>query len=252
MGILDKLLGKKGKESSSTRQSEDKQEGSETFACFDFPAITDNEIVGHYDQTGSGPYTRTMPIYILDWRVFLRDRPGDIPFYTSVNGEPCIAIHLTGSTVQDPRLVDRAIDNKWSHGLFCKTFTFGGYPLIRTNFCFVDVPDDPLIMETALNITQEDVQNFFNATQKADSLYVIINHSVNPDKVHQLRCVIPPALKELQKREVEKAIESYNQGLRSLEFKEAVAEMERMFPSANFGVSTTDFIDLELIESSRL
>ena len=209
-------------------------------ADLDFPPrISDSTMDGLRKQAqGAGEFGGGRGSLIIhgSWGRFVADRPQDIPFYTAVNGRATIAVLISRSNVPDPDDLKRVLENSSGVSIQLSAFLEGRHPLVRASFIFPDNPSNPLILESPLNISDGDIQDFAIAAMADDAVDLVLRHQAFPEGDVIVVGCRGAGLSDVVKRAFGPVVEAYETGLTRTEFTASKRLMEQVYPSANAGV----------------
>lgn len=223
-------------------------------SSFDFPPRTgtsmeDNLKKMQQDAQEMGGGRGSMKV-IAKWDDIFKGRPFDIPFYTAIGDRPIICVSLSAACIPDLGWVRKFVsrDVPYPAKLQVVAFLRGNYPILRVQFVIPDNPRDPLIVETPLDISGANVQDFIQAVCKDnDSLMVdiVFKHESISDG-YFAASASASGLAAKWKPEVEKVIKAYNPNLTRSDFKASVRLMESVYTSSSAGLEAKRCVSMNI------
>lgn len=184
------------------------------------------------------------------WDDILRERPMDVPYYTALKARACILVLLSSQSVRKADTIDTVLNSNRPLALQVEAFLRGSFPILRCNFIFPDNPNDPLILESPLDVTDGDVQDFCNAVIGDETIDLILTHEQLGDSMYAF-AVQASGLGEVLKREVNRALAALKPAATVQDFQRSIKVMEVVFPSGSSGVSPQKCIRLKTVGEAR-
>lgn len=186
----------------------------------------------------------------MSWSDIIKKRPADVPFYTALKGRACILVLLSSQTVRDPDVIEKVLTSNLPLALQVEAFLKGTYPILRCNFVFPDNPKDPLILESPLDVTDGNVQDFCNAIIGDETIDVILTHETSRDEIGA--CAVQASgLADMLKREVNRVLAELKPAATVQDFNDSMKTMEHVFPSGSAGVSAQKCARLKITGEAR-
>lgn len=180
------------------------------------------------------------------WKDFFKKRPADIPYFDAYQGDPFIAVVISRENVPGLEIIKQTLLSGRDPGLHVQAYLEGGYPIIRSVFCFKDNPLDPLYLEAPLCIEDGSIQEFYNAIDGSEKINIIISHVSDLDHQAGVSCMIPNRLRESIKEQFDTVIDSFTNLRPGGTFQESVKSMELTFASATDGVELNHMVDMPI------
>jgi len=178
-----------------------------------------------------------------DFQSILEHRPPDVPYYTAPEGHPVIAILFSRSYVPDPAGLQALRSVRHPFGLHCAAFLRSAYPVLRMNLLVPDNPDDPLWLETGLDVYEGNAQDFLQSVMRTPRIQLFMTHEAATANVVTL-LLEAPSLRAPLRAEVLKVVDALPQGGTTADFQNALNRMEAFFPRAYSGIEPERVIRL--------
>lgn len=178
----------------------------------------------------------------LDLHEMVRTRV-DAPYFLGPLGRAAICLRLSSHWVHDLAGVHRGLRER-KPTLHFTDYLDGGYPILRT-VLILPIPDEePLMFESALQLTHGDVQEFYVAAMGTEKIELYVSHTVD-----QLRLSAGCTARSIQ-RVLGRAMDTLRKApLPSDEtnFAQAMDRMAEDFPALTDGLSKDTEVALDPI-----
>ena len=186
----------------------------------------------------------------VGWDDILKERPMDAPYYTAFKGRACVVILMSSQSVRNAELIETVLASERPLALQVEAFLKGSYPILRCNFVFPDNPDDPLVLESPLDVTDGDVQDFCNAVIGDETVDIILTHEQLDGGTYAF-AARASRLAEVLRQEVNRALGALKPAATVQDFHESVKAMEGVFPSGSSGVSPQKCVRMKIVGEAR-
>ena len=180
---------------------------------------------------------------IASWNDVFKQRPLDIPFYTALNNRACVLIYISTRAVWHHKTIDKVLSSRRQWSLHLAAFVDGSFPILRCNLTFPDKPENPLYLESPLDIRNGDVQEFCKAILADAHIDIMLKHEQNEDVHHGFECH-GPGLKSILKKELRRVLRNFQPNSTDADFKMSVRLLESVFPSPGSGLDRAKTVPL--------
>lgn len=233
--------------------SDGKQTEHKTRNVFSFPPRGNRSLGDKLDQQKQESLENKAigeSIILANWNDLLEKRPMDIPYFTALKARATILVFLSRQSIQQANIIETVLNSNLPLALQVEAFLKGTYPILRCNFVFPDNPRDPLILETPLDVTDGNVQDFCNAVVADETIDLILTHEHLGGRIFAV-AVSAAGLAEVLKREVKSTLAALPRAATSEEFQRSIKVMEEVFPSGASGFFQNKSIALKVAGEAR-
>lgn len=171
----------------------------------------------------------------------------DAPYFLGPLGRAAICLRLSSHWVHDLAGVHRGLRER-KPTLHFTDYLDGGYPILRT-VLILPIPDEePLMFESALQLTHGDVQEFYVAAMGTEKIELHISHTVD-----QLRLSAACTARSIQ-RVLGRAMDTLRKAplpSDEADFAQAMDRMDEDFPALTDGLSKDTEVALDPIGNAN-
>lgn len=184
----------------------------------------------------------------LNWyQEFLEYRPINVALYTAIKKEAYVLIKLSNlKTIPNGKKIEKIFHMEHVADIHVKTFLGGICPLIRMNVLIN--PLYPVNLESGLDITDGDFQDFCQAIISKEILNFILLHvqDFNPDVFYKYKCSVN-GLASILKNELEIANNSLKISVNQQIYEKSISIMEEFYPTTDHGLEPNNYIKVRTL-----
>lgn len=207
------------------------------------PSLADGLEIGREKQRHNWGIEGKVQTFI-SWDEELQRRPLDVPWFLALNDIAYVAAMLSAVSIPDPAVLGSLANSPLPFLLHTRAFLSASYPLLRMNLAIPDNPEQPLWLESGLDIRDGDAQEFFQTAARNESLVVVLNHERDQDvKGFEVEAA---GLADLLRAEIAKVAARLPQEENESSFHEAVKQMQQMLPTASSGIEREWIVPLRI------
>jgi hypothetical protein len=184
------------------------------------------------------------------WDDYLRGIPLDNLFFTALNDRACILLVMSETAVKNPDVIEQLINLNIPWIIHFSAFLEGKYPILRANYIFPDDLDHPYVIESPLDLSLGNIQDFCKAAMADETIDFIIKHQSIADGYHAL-AFSANGIAKLLDTEARAVIKKIKPGLSQNDFQSSYGLLQQVYPSNTAGIEKEKTVQLKFAGTAK-